>query len=165
MTLPVNDDFADLLACLNEAGVDFLVVGAHALAAHGHVRATGDLDVLVRADAANAERVMAALDAFGAPTEQHGVGASDFARPGMVYQIGLPPRRIGILTQVSGVDFAHATVGVVEGTLAGSRVRFPSIDTLIQNKRASGRLKDLADVEVLERLAENRDAAFGSKGD
>lgn len=151
--LPVNEDFADLLDSFVEAAVDFVVVGAHALASHGHVRATGDLDILVRADEENAARVMKALESFGAPLEQHGIRATDFAQPGLVYQLGLPPRRIDILTKISGVTFDEAVCDAVEGVLAGTRVRFPSVAALIRNKRASGRLKDLADVQVLEAIA------------
>lgn len=93
-----NADFADLIRAMTRAGVEFLIVGAHALAAHGVVRSTGDLDVLVRPTNKNAARVYAALRDFGAPVEAHGVQPTDFASPGTVYQLGLPPRRIDAST-------------------------------------------------------------------
>lgn len=104
----LNEDFADMLHCLGEAGVEFVIVGAHALAAHGIARATGDIDIFVKPSAENAERVLAALTAFGAPLDSHGIAPADFARPGLVYQIGLPPRRIDLLTEISGVSFDEA---------------------------------------------------------
>lgn len=101
----MNDDFRDLLDALLQAGARFLIVGAHAMAVHGVPRATGDLDVWVSPEPANAERVWAALTSFGAPVGQLGVSREDLQKPGMVVQIGLPPRRIDFLTEVSGPDF------------------------------------------------------------
>src|SRR5262245_49332820 len=101
----LNPDFRDLLVQLADADVDFLVVGAYAVGFHGAPRASGDLDVFVRPSADNAERAFQALTRFGAPLASAGISAADFARPGSVYQIGLPPRRIDILTQISGVAF------------------------------------------------------------
>lgn len=145
-----NEDFLDLLQALSEEGVEFLVVGAHALAAHGVVRASGDLDVLVRPTRDNARLVVRALHRFGAPLEQHGVGAEDFEREGTVYQLGLPPRRIDLLTQVSGLTFDEAASDGQEVGIAGVTFRVPSAEALLVNKRASGRDKDLEDVRRLE---------------
>ncbi|HET9225586.1 MAG TPA: hypothetical protein VFR31_02900, partial [Thermoanaerobaculia bacterium] len=86
----------------------FLVVGAHALAVHGVVRTTGDLDIWVRPDPENAQRVWRALAGFGAPMEAMGLTIQDLSQPGTVYQIGLPPKRIDILTEISGVEFDEA---------------------------------------------------------
>lgn len=147
-----SDDFDDLLAELIEANADFLIVGAHALAVHGHVRATGDLDILVRPSELNADKVILALSRFGAPLAAHGVKADDFRKPGMVYQIGLPPNRIDLLTEISGVDFDEALVGAITAPLGSSSVRFIGLAAQLKNKRASGRTKDLADAEVLEEL-------------
>ena len=97
-----------MLAALLASGARFLVVGAHALAVHGVLRATGDLDVWVLPDPVNAERVWEALGRFGAPVETLGAAPGDLARPGLVLQIGLPPRRIDILTALTGVDFESA---------------------------------------------------------
>lgn len=152
------DDFVDLVACLRAEGCEFLVVGAHALAAHGAPRATGDLDVLVRPDAANAQRVFRALVRFGAPVTAHGVAAEDFVRPGTVYQLGLPPNRIDILTEISGVDFDEAARETVTGHLGSEVVRCIGLDAMIRNKRASGRAKDLADVETLEEIRDRQRA-------
>ncbi|XXT20090.1 hypothetical protein WME94_00805 [Sorangium sp. So ce429] len=102
--MPVNRDFRDLFAALNDAGAEYLVVGAHALAAHGHVRATKDIDVWVRADPENAAKVHRALDAFGAPLAN--LTPLDLAVPDVVFQIGVAPNRIDILT-VQAVDGGH----------------------------------------------------------
>lgn len=147
----LNDDFRDVLACLRDAAADFVIVGAHALAAHGLPRATGDLDILVRPDAANAHRVFTALAQFGAPLDAHRVTHADFAVPGTVYQIGLPPRRIDILTAISGVDFDDAWSSKVEFTVGGVALPFLGRDALIRNKLAAARPKDLADVVALRR--------------
>lgn len=149
----LNDDFVDLISGLRDAGVEFLIVGAHALAAHGVVRSTGDLDVLVRPSAENSSRVVAALRAFGAPLAAHGVSAADFARAGTVYQLGLPPRRIDILTMISGVTFEQAWADSVRVDVGGVGFRVPSRAALLVNKRASGRPKDLEDVRRLESAA------------
>ncbi len=151
-----SQDFRDLLAALVESEVDFLIVGAHAMAAHGYARATGDLDVLVRPEAPNARKVFEALRLFGAPVLVHGVNASDFEREGMVYQMGLPPHRIDILTSVSGVDYDECATDAPEGAFGGQHVRFISLAAQIKNKRATGRAKDRADVEILEELARKR---------
>ncbi len=147
-----SDDFDDLLVELIGAQAEFLIVGAHALAVHGHVRATGDLDILVRPSPANADKVILALARFGAPLAAHGVAVSDFCKPGMVYQIGLPPNRIDLLTEISGVDFDEALVDAITAPLGDNSVRFIGLAAQLKNKRASGRTKDLADAEVLEAL-------------
>src|SRR6266404_869739 len=102
----MNPDFRDLLAAFNARGVEFLIVGAHALAAHGLVRATKDLDVWVRPDRENAPRVLAALQDFGAPL--HDLTAADLVRPGVIFQIGVEPIRIDVLTAIDGVEFVDA---------------------------------------------------------
>jgi len=156
VTPDFNDDFRDLLACLRDAQVDYVIVGAHALAAHQLPRATGDLDVLVRPSDDNATRVYRALAAFGAPLTAHGVRSADFATPGTVYQLGLPPRRIDVLTSISGVTFDEAWAGRLEVELHGERMPVLGRDELIRNKRAAGRPKDLADVHALERGGASR---------
>ncbi len=147
----LNQDFLDILAALTGAGAEFLVVGAHAMAVHGVPRATGDLDVWIRPSAENAERVLAALRAFGAPLEEHGVGAGDLQAVDTVYQIGLPPRRIDLMTSVSGVAFEAAWAGRVEVEVDGLPVPFIGRAELIRNKLAAGRDKDLVDVRLLAR--------------
>ncbi len=147
----LNPDFLDLLEAFTKARVEFIVVGAHALAAQGVIRATGDLDVWVRPSAENATRVVTALLAFGAPLAQHGVTATDFEQAGSVYQMGLPPRRIDVLTQISGVDFGEAWPDRTFVSLRGAPVAFLGREALLKNKRAAARPKDLVDVELLER--------------
>jgi hypothetical protein len=145
----VNEDFRDLLAALLDDDVRFLVVGAHAMAVHGVPRATGDLDVWIGPDAGNAERAWSAVARFGAPLEAMGVTREDFGRPGRVVQVGLPPRRIDILTSISGVPFDEAWSGRVTHEVAGLRIPFLGREALIRNKRACGRAKDRADLEAL----------------
>lgn len=143
----LNQDFSDLLFALNNAGADYLVVGAYALAAHGHVRATKDLDVWVRPDPTNAQRVYEALHAFGAPLA--GLSVGDLATPGIVFQIGVAPIRIDILTEIDGVTFDEAWPARVLSRYGDQPINVLSREHLIQNKLASGRRQDLADVESL----------------
>jgi hypothetical protein len=145
----VNRDFVEMLQELSAAGADFIVVGAHALAAHDRPRATGDIDIWVRPDPENAQRVMAALVRFGAPL--HELTLADLSTPGITFQMGLPPHRIDILTAISGVTFEEAWPTRLY--LQHDGVRYPVLGKaeLIRNKRAAGRAKDLLDVENLER--------------
>lgn len=142
-------DFRDLLASLLQAQARFLVVGAHALSVHGVPRATVDLDVWIDRSPENAKRVWLGLATFGAPLESFQIHESDFARPDMVAQFGLPPWRIDILTGVSGVTFEEAWSDRVDADFDGVLVPFIGKAAFIRNKRASGRLKDLADIESL----------------
>jgi hypothetical protein len=145
----VNEDFRDLLAALLAAQARFLVVGAHALAVHGVPRATGDLDVWIAADPTNAQRVWSALLRFGAPVAAMGVSLDDLTLPDRVVQIGLPPRRIDILTSISGVGFDEAWPDRVTHEVGGLAVPFLGRAALVRNKRATGRTKDRADLEAL----------------
>jgi hypothetical protein len=152
------EDASDLLRALTDAGADYVVVGAHALAAHGLPRATADFDVLVRPSAENARRVVSALMSFGAPLQAHGVGPEDFERPGTVYQLGLPPRRIDLLTSISGVDFDEAWGSRLEVAIGDLKVPVLGREALIKNKRATGRGKDLLDLEALVPAAPDPEA-------
>ena len=147
----LNEDFVDMLGCLQRAAVEFVVVGAHALAAHGIPRSTGDIDIFVRPSAENAGRVVQALIEFGAPVAAHQVGESDFSTAGTVYQIGLPPRRIDLLTEISGVTFEEAWSSRMDAVVGGMQLPFLGRDALIKNKLAAGRGKDLLDAEALSR--------------
>lgn len=147
----LNDDFRDLLVLLADAAVEYVIVGAYALAFHGAPRASGDIDLFVRPTPANARRVFEALQRFGAPLEPAGVTPEDFARPGAVYQIGLPPRRIDILTEISGVSFEEAWASRVCGEVDGRPVALIGRAALLKNKEATGRLKDRADAARLRR--------------
>jgi hypothetical protein len=143
----MNPDFVDLLRAFVAADVRFLIVGAYALAHHGRPRATGDLDVWVEATPANAARVMQALAAFGAPLQE--VTEQDFSEPGVVFQIGVPPARIDILTELTGVRFAEAWPGRDRGRFGELSVDFLGREAFIRNKRSTGRAKDLGDIEGL----------------
>lgn len=146
----MKEDWSDVLIEFLSAGVRFLVVGAHALAVHGVPRATQDLDVWVEPTPENAAKVWSALIAFGAPLQELEITVEDFRRPETVVQIGLPPSRIDVMTGVSGVsDFGAAWEDRVVREVSGSPIPFLGRATLLVNKRASGRLKDLADVEAL----------------
>jgi hypothetical protein len=144
----MSRDFRDLLAEFNAHGVEFLLVGAHALAVHGYVRATEDLDVWIRPRRANAKRVIEALQAFGAPL--HDLTESDLETPGVVFQIGIAPIRIDILTAIDGVEFAEAWAERYPTRFADQPVNVLSRAHMIRNKRAAGRTQDLADIEKLE---------------
>lgn len=148
----MSPDFRDLLAEFNAHGVEFLVVGAHALAAHGLVRATKDLDVWVRPDPLNAQATFAALAAFGAPL--HDLTVEDLSRPGLIFQIGVEPVRIEVITAIDGVEFEEAWPARVEARLADQVVGVLSRQHLIVNKRTAARGQDLVDVEWLERSTE-----------
>jgi len=121
------------------------------MAVHGVPRATGDLDVWVRCDPENAERIWNALVDFGAPVRELGLSTQDLETRGIVAQIGLPPRRIDILTDISGLEFDEAWENRVTRRVGSDDVPFLGRPDLIRNKRASGRSKDLADLEILER--------------
>ncbi len=144
----LNPDYRDILSVFSEENVEYLLVGAYAMAVHGYVRATGDIDLWVRAEPANALRVMRALARFGAPLSQ--VTAEDFSTSGIVFQTGLEPRRIDILTIIDGVDFEQAWSERMEVEIETLRVSVISRTQLKQNKKASGRPKDMADLVWLE---------------
>jgi hypothetical protein len=150
MTLEgLNDDFRDVMVLLADGGADFVIVGAYALGFHGAPRASGDIDLFVRPSADNAARVFSALLQFGAPLASHGVTAADFARPGTVYQIGLPPRRIDILTEITGVTFDDAWSSRIPAQVEGRTVCVLGREAFLKNKLATGRPKDLADAARL----------------
>ena len=145
----MNPDFLDIIRALSAAEVRFLIVGAYAVNLYADPRATGDLDIWVEANPENAERLMRALSEFGAPLGA--VTESDFSTPGVTLQIGIPPRRIDILTEISGVRFDVAWSGRTVhpfGTLSAPFLGKPEI---ITNKKATGRPKDLADLLSLEK--------------
>lgn len=145
----LNPDFLDILSVFSEEDVEYLLVGAYALAAHGQVRATGDIDLWVRGTANNAARIMKALARFGAPLHQ--IEARDFETPGTVFQIGVAPRRVDILTSIDAVEFEEAWPSREEVEVAGLKVPVIGRRHLLQNKRATGRPKDLADAAWLAR--------------
>ncbi|MBI3049382.1 MAG: hypothetical protein HYY76_13840 [Acidobacteria bacterium] len=144
----MNPDFIDLLRAFVAADVRFLVVGAYALALHGRPRATGGLGVWIDATPENAPRVMRALRAFGAPMQD--IAEDDFSKPGITYQIGVPPGRVDILTDLTGTRFADAWPNRIRGPFGEIEVDFIGRKDFIANKRATGRAKDLVDIEGFE---------------
>lgn len=145
--MEVQRDFAEFLASLNAAGVEYLVVGAYALAFHGAPRNTLDLDVYVRPTSANAARLLVALDRFGFGSL--GLHVADFTVPDRILQLGRPPVRVDVMTSISGVRWRTAWRGRVDGRYGEVPVPFLGRTQFLANKRASGRTKDFADVEAL----------------
>jgi hypothetical protein len=143
----MHQDFLDLLRAFIDRNVRFLIVGAYALGVHGRPRATGDLDVWVDPTAENAANVMAALEQFGAPTSQ--VSAEDFSRPGIVFQMGLPPLRIDVLTELTGLTFGEAWPTRTQAAFGPVIADVIGREAFIKNKRATGRARDLGDIEAL----------------
>lgn len=144
----MSRDFVEMLSALLDSGADFLIVGAHALAAHARPRATGDLDIWIRPTAENAERVWRALQVFGAPLE--GLSPADLTVEDRVVQLGFPPARIDLLTSLTGVEFEEAWRERVRVLVQGLQVDVIGREALIRNKRTLGRPRDLADVAELE---------------
>ena len=143
----MNRDFVEILSALIEAGAEFLVVGAHALAAHGTPRATGDLDIWINPTPGNAARVLAALRAFGAPLAD--LTSEDLTTPATVFQIGVVPCRVDILTTISGVVFNDAWTRRLVIEIEGVTIPVLGRDDFVINKRASGRAKDRSDLSLL----------------
>ena len=143
----MNRDFVEMLSALCEAGARFLIVGAHALAAHGAPRATGDLDIWIQNTPDNAARVLTALRAFGAPLSD--LSQADLCASDTVFQIGVPPCRIDILTGISGVAFDEAWGRRMEIAIGDLRIDTIGRSDFITNKKASGRPKDLLDLALL----------------
>jgi hypothetical protein len=151
--MELDPDFNEFIASCVAHDVRFLIVGGYAVAAHGHPRFTKDLDVWVWLDTQNANRLVSALEDFGFGSL--GLTPADFLEEGTVIQLGYPPKRIDILTQVDGVHFDACWERRVEVGVGGQRVPFISADDLVANKKASGRLQDLADVAAIEEQSGN----------
>lgn len=145
--MEISSDFKELLQAFNAARVKYLIVGANAVGYHGHPRGTRDFDVWSERSQQNAENVYRALASFGAPLTD--VSASDFASDDLIYQIGVEPIRVNVITSISGVEFNEAWPNRAEDEFHGLPVAFIGKADLIKNKRASARHKDLADVEEL----------------
>jgi len=146
----LNEDYREVLHALSEEKVKFLIVGAYAMAAHGYVRATMDLDIWVGLSRENAEAILCALSRLGADIEDLNDG--DLMVPDTVFRIGMPPRQIDIITSLSGVGFPKAYNSSIKVEVDGVEIRVLSIPDLIRNKRATGRRRDVIDAEELERF-------------
>ncbi len=141
-------DFDEFIGSLNAHGVEFIVVGAYALAFHGAPRFTGDLDILIRPSLDNSTRLLAALEAFGFPVPD--LRPEMIADPRRMLQMGVPPVQIHVMSAISGVGWEDAWSDCVTGPLGDHSVRFLGRDTFLRNKRAAGRPKDLADIDALK---------------
>jgi hypothetical protein len=147
--MPLNKDLREFVESLNSNKVDYLVVGAFAVAWYGYPRFTADLDILIRPDSANAARVLDALRQFGFGALD--IAIEDLTAAGQVIQLGVKPNRIDILTSVSGVTFEEAWKDRKDGLLEGIPVTFIGRAALIRNKESTGRAKDLGDAEELRK--------------
>jgi hypothetical protein len=145
--MEVQQDFRDLLVLFNAHGVDYVIVGAYALAYHGAPRYTGDMDIFVRPDLENAQRILSALVEFGFGSL--GLTVEDFTAPDKVIQIGVIPVRVDIVTSLTGVSWEEAHAGRVAGPYGDLEVYYLGKEQFILNKRAIGRKKDLADLEAI----------------
>ena len=147
-SLPLADEFREFCASLVAADVEFLLVGAYAVAAHGAPRFTGDFDLLVRPTAENGSKLLSAIRAFGFPTGP--LEAHSFEDPATLVEMGVPPLQVHVMTSISGVTWDEAWEGRLEVTFGGVRVPVLGRHELLRNKRAAGRAKDLADIDALE---------------
>ncbi len=147
--MEIQQDFKELLELLNAHNVQYVIVGAYAMAFHGVPRFTGDIDILVKPDSANAEKILAALKEFGFGSVD--LTESDFDEPDKVVQLGVSPVRIDLITSLTGVSWKQAFSTRVEGSYGDLKVYYLGRNELISNKKSLGRKKDLADVEALEK--------------
>ena len=153
--MPLNKDWREFIELLNSNEVEYLVVGAFAVAFHGVSRYTADLDLLVRPTKRNANRVLRALPEFG--FGKLGIQAADLSSPGMVVQLGVKPNRIDLLTAISGVSFEEAWASRSEAELEGIATHFIGRTELLRNKEQTGRAKDLGDAEELRKRMTGQD--------
>ncbi|HOP65176.1 MAG TPA: nucleotidyltransferase [Spirochaetota bacterium] len=145
----LNSDYREILQIFLEEHVKFIIIGAYALGVHGMPRATGDIDIFVRADAENSRKIYQALIRFGAPVSD--LTPLDFTAEGIIFQIGVVPRRVDILTSIDGISFDEAYEDKVTAEVEGLTIPVLSVESLIRNKEASGREKDILDVKILKK--------------
>jgi hypothetical protein len=153
----LQTDLKEFIGLLNSHHVEYLLVGGHAVAFHGYPRFTGDIDFLIRATPSNADRVLRTLSDFG--FGNLGISEADLIEPGRVVQLGQPPNRIDILTSISDVDFDSAWQSRANAMIDGQPVTILGFEELLRNKRASGRQKDLADIDKLVAVAKQKSAS------
>jgi len=145
--MEVQKDFRELLALFNAHDVDYLIVGAYALAFHGSPRYTGDMDIFVRPDPGNARRILSALVQFGFGSL--GLTTDDFISQDKIVQLGVVPVRVDIITSLTGLSWEEAAASREKGSFGDVIVHYLGKSALIRNKHALGRRKDLADLEAL----------------
>jgi len=150
----LNKDYKEMLQLLLEEQVNFILVGAYALSAHGYPRATGDIDIWVKADESNSKRIYQVLSRFGAPLEQ--INENGFAGEGIIFQIGVAPRRIDIITQIDGVTYDEADEDKIVVEVEELKLPIISLSKLIKNKMSTGREKDKLDAKFLIKNRKNR---------
>ena len=150
----LNDDYREILQGLLERDVRFLVVGAYAMAAHGYPRSTGDIDIWVEPSEENSRKIYEALAKFGAPLKD--ITQETFVRKGLIFQIGVQPRRIDVITEIDGVDFGKAYVKRELILIDGLKIPFLSLQDIIKNKKATGREKDQLDVIYLSKVRKKK---------
>lgn len=148
----LNEDYRDMLRVLLGNDVRFMVVGAYAMAVHGYPRATGDIDIWVETNIENSKKIYACMKQFGAPLSD--ISEQTFTEKGIVFQIGMAPRRIDIITRIDGVDFSEAYTAKKVIEVEGLRIPFLSKEDLIKNKLATGREKDRLDAQYLQQRAD-----------
>jgi len=146
----LNEDYREMLQILLRNEVKFLVVGAYAMAAYGYPRATGDFDIWVDTTLENSQRIYKSVSDFGAPLSE--ITERTFTGKGIVFQIGVPPRRIDIITHIDGVEFHNAYQDKEEVEMENMKIPFLSKSNLIKNKKATGREKDKIDIKYLIEL-------------
>lgn len=141
--MKLQKDLREFIELLNSTGAEYLIVGGYAVAFHGYPRFTGDIDLLIEVSPANVAKIVQAMRRFGFG----GVNSDELLKPGVIFQLGRPPYRIDLVTAIDDVSFEEAWKSRVAGDLDGLPVQFIGREQLIRNKRASGRAKDIADVE------------------
>ncbi len=145
--MEAQPDFKELLALFNAHRVKYMIVGAYALGFHGAPRYTGDLDLLVKPDPENARKILRVLQEFGFGSLD--ITVEDFTTKERVVQLGVPPVRVDLLTSITGIEWEQAVSHRISGTFGDVPTFFIGLDDFVLNKKACGRHKDLADVEVL----------------
>jgi predicted nucleotidyltransferase len=143
----LNEDYKEMLQLLLEEQVDFIIVGAYALGTHGYPRATGDIDIWVKPNSLNSKRLYKALARFGAPLDQ--IQADEFSSEGIIFQIGVIPRRIDIITKIDGVTYEEADEDKIIVEIEGLNIPVISLEKFIKNKMATGRERDKLDIKTL----------------
>jgi predicted nucleotidyltransferase len=143
----LNEDYKEMLQLLLEEQVDFMIVGAYALGTHGYPRATGDIDIWVKPNNINSEKLYKALTRFGAPLGQ--IQIDEFSTEGIIFQIGVIPRRIDIITKIDGVAYEEADEDKIIVEIEGLKIPVISLEKFIRNKMATGREKDELDIKTL----------------
>lgn len=148
LIMRINQDFLEFIRLLNLNKVKYIIVGAYALSFYGRPRFTGDIDILISTKPENAARMIKVLEAFGMGSL--GLKQIDFETPGQIIQLGVAPRRIDIMTEITGVDFERAWLNKVEASLEGETVYYLGKEDYIANKKATGRARDLSDIEEIQ---------------